>query len=66
VNSSSNLRIDDETTDTKEKVYYVSRIDNKLPWPSNSVIASFVSKGNYKKFKILSLGDNDVKVVVIR
>lgn len=64
--NSSNLRIDDETTDTKQKVYYVSRINSKLPWPANSMLASFVSGGNWKKYKILSIGDDNVKVVVIK
>ena len=64
--NTSNLKIDDETTDTKEKVYYVSRINQKLPWPSNSTLAIFVSNGQYKKYKILSIGDDNVKVVVIK
>lgn len=64
--NTSNLRIDDETVDTNEKVYYVSRINQKLPWPANSTIAMFVSQGKYKKFKILSIGDDNVKVVVIK
>lgn len=64
--NTSNLRIDDETTDTKEKVYYVSRINEKLPWPTNSTLAMFVSNGQHKKYKILSIGDDNVKVVVIK
>ena len=64
--NTSNLRIDDETIDTKEKVYYVSRINQKLPWPTNSTLAMFVSNGQYKKYKILSIGDDNVKVIVIR
>lgn len=65
--SESNLRIDDETTDTKQKVFYVSRINPKLPWPSNSNLAVFVSKGkNFKKFKILEIGDSNVKIVMIK
>jgi hypothetical protein len=62
----SNLQIDDETIDTDEKVYYVSRINPKLSWPTNSSIAIFVSKGKFKKYKILSIGDDNVKVVVIK
>lgn len=62
----SNLKIDDESTDTKEKVYYVSRINPKLPWPTNSTIALFVSGGEFKKYKILSIGDDNVKVVVLK
>jgi hypothetical protein len=62
----SNLRIDDETTDTKQKVFYVSRINPKLPWPNNSSLAIFVSKGKFKKFKVLEIGDKNVKVVMIK
>lgn len=64
--NASNLRIDDESTDTKEKVYYVSRINPKLSWPTNSTIALFVSGGKFQKYKILSIGDDDVKVVVLK
>jgi hypothetical protein len=64
--NTSNLRIDDETSDTEQKVYYVSRINERLPWPTNSTIAIFVSGGKFKKFKILSIGDDNVKVVVIK
>ena len=63
----SNLRIDDETTDAKQKVFYVSRVNPKLPWPSNSNLAVFVSNGkNFKKFRILEIGDKNVKVVMIK
>jgi hypothetical protein len=62
----SNLKIDDESSDTKQKVYYVSRINPKLPWPTNSAIAVFVSNGNFKKYKILEIGDPYVKVVMIK
>jgi hypothetical protein len=61
-----NLKIDDESTDTKEKVYYVSRINPKLPWPTNSTIALFVTGGELKKYKMLSIGDHNVKVVVVK
>lgn len=64
--SISNLRIDDETTDTKQKVYYVSRIDPKKPWPTNSTLAIFVSGGKHKKYKILTIGNDNVKVVVVK
>lgn len=66
MNSTSNLQIIDETIDTRQKVYYVSRINQRLPWPSNSVIAEFVSGGVHKKFRILSIGDPNVKVVQIK
>jgi len=66
MNTTSNLEIIDETTDTRQKVYYVSRVNQRLPWPSNAAIAEFVSGGNYKKFRILSIGDPNVKVVQIK
>lgn len=64
--NTSNLRIDDETVDTKQKVYYVSRINPRLPWPNNVDLAMFVSGGKFRKYKILSMGDNDVKVVMVK
>lgn len=64
--NTSNLRIDDETVETRQKVYYVSRINPKLPWPTNSTLAIFVSGGKFKKFKILTIGDDNVKVVVVK
>lgn len=66
VNTASNLVVTDETTDTKDKVYYVSKINPKLPWPSNATIVDFVTGGNYKKFRILSIGDPNVKLVQIK
>jgi len=62
----SNLKIDDETNDTKNKVYYVSRVNSNLPWPSNFDLANFASNGKFKKYKILSIGNPNVKVVVIK
>jgi hypothetical protein len=64
--NTSNLKIDDESSDTKQKVFYVSRINPKLPWPTNSALAMFVSGGKFKKFKILTIGDDNVKVVMIK
>lgn len=64
--NTSNLKIEDQTIDTKEKVYYVSRINENLPWPTNSTLAIFVSNGNYNKYKVLSIGDDNIKVVVIK
>lgn len=64
--NTSNLRIDDETTETRQKVYYVSRINPKLPWPTNSTLAIFVSGGKYKKYRVLSVGDDNIKVVVVK
>lgn len=64
--NNSNLRIDDETIESKHKVFYVSRINPKLPWPANVNLAEFVSGGKYKKFKILTTGDSNVKVIWIK
>lgn len=64
--NTSNLKIDDESSDTKQKVFYVSRINPNIPWPTNSTLALFVSKGVFKKFKILTIGDDNVKVVMIK
>jgi len=61
-----NLQIDDESSDTKQKMFYVSRINPKIPWPTNSALAMFASGGKFKKFKILTIGDNNVKVVMIK
>lgn len=61
-----NIKIDDENKEKKDQVYYISRINEKFPWPANANLAQFVSKGQYKKYKILSIGSNNVKVVVIR
>jgi hypothetical protein len=62
----SNLKIDDESSDTAQKVFYVSRINSDIPWPSNSNLAVFASGGNFRKFKILTIGDDNVKVVMIK
>lgn len=62
----TNLVIDEESSDRDSKVFYVSRINPKLPWPTNSAIAAFVSDGNFKRFKILEIGDPNVKVVKVR
>ena len=62
----SNLVIDEECSDRSERVFYVSRIDPKIPWPTNASLAEFVSDGGYKKFKILEIGDPNVKVVRLK
>ncbi len=63
MNEYSNLTIDEELSDKESKTFYVSRLNPKLPWPTNSSLAIFVSNGNYKKFKILEIGDSNTKVV---
>lgn len=66
MNTPSNLKIIDESTETKQKVFYVSRINPKLPWPSNATIVDFVTGGKYKKYRILTIGDPNVKVVQVK
>jgi len=66
MNTPSNLEIIDETTETRQKVYYVARKNPKLPWPSNTTIVDFVTGGKYKKFRMLSIGDPNVKVVQVK
>lgn len=66
MSGTSNLQIDDQTIDKNQSVYYVSRINPRIPWPANSTLAIFVSQGKFKKYKILSIGDDNVKVVVIK
>lgn len=62
----NNLVVDEELSDRDSKVFYVSRINERLPWPTNSAIAVFVSDGDFKKYKILEIGDPNVKVVKVR
>lgn len=63
MNAYSNLIIDEESSDKESKVFYVSRLNPKLPWPTNSTLATFVSGGDFKRFKILEIGDPNVKIV---
>lgn len=62
----SNLVIDEESSDRESKVFYISRINTRIPWPNNSDLAAFVSEGNYKRFKILEIGDPNVKIVKVK
>lgn len=62
----ANLKIVDESVETRQKVYYVERINSKIPWPPNADLAIFVSKGKHKKYKVLEIGDNNIKVVMIK
>lgn len=62
----NNLVIDEESSDRDAKVFYVSRANPRIPWPTNASMADFVSDGKYKRFKILEIGDPNVKVVKIR
>jgi hypothetical protein len=63
----NNLKIVDFYEDDECETYYISRMNEKMPWPGNSSLAIFVTKGNkLKKYKILSIGDQKTKVVVIK
>lgn len=64
--NSSNLVIDEESSDRESKVFYVSRINPRLPWPTNSSLAVFVSEGKFHRYKVLDIGDPNVKVVKIK
>ena len=64
--NSSNLVIDEESSDRESKVFYVSRINPRLPWPTNSSLAIFVSEGKFNRYKVLDIGDPNVKVVKIK
>lgn len=66
MNAYGNLTIDEESSDKESKVFYVSRVNPKLPWPTNAALAEFVSEGKYKKFKIMEIGDPNVKVVKVK
>jgi hypothetical protein len=62
----SNIVIDEESSDRELKVFYVSRINTRIPWPNNSDLALFVSEGKYKRFKILEIGDPNIKIVKVK
>lgn len=63
----NNLKVIDSYEDDEFETYYIERINEKLPWVSNSSLALFVMKGSkLKKYKILSIGDENVKVVAIK
>ena len=66
MNTVNNLMIDEESSDRESKIFYVSKSNPKLPWPANATLAGFVSDGKYKKFKVLDIGDPNVKVVKIK
>lgn len=63
----SNIRIDEESVDGNERTYYLSRINPKMSWPANGNLAAFVSKGRkYRKYKTLTAGSDDVKIIVTK
>lgn len=64
----SNLKLDEmyEDTDENETTFYVSRINPKISWPSNSEVATFVMNGKFRKYRMLTTGDKNVKVVVLK
>ena len=64
----NNLEIIDFYETDEDKVYYVSRINDRLSWPINATLALFVMKGEKftSKYRILSNGDNKIKIVAIK
>jgi len=63
----NNLKIVDSYEDNECETYYIERINEKLPWPANSMLAVFVSKDKkLKKYKILSIGNELTRIVVIK
>jgi len=66
-----NLEVVDYSKDEETFVYYVSRINKKIPWPSNSNVAVFALKNEanrdelIKHYRMLTIGDNNVKVVAV-
>lgn len=63
----NNLKVIDSYFDNGEKVYYISRINERLSWPPNATLAVFVNEDKkLKKYKVLEVGDNNIKVVVIK
>lgn len=63
----SNFKIDKENSDFKKRIFYILKTNEKASWPSNSALAVFASQGkSFKKFKILLVGDNNIKVVMLK
>ena len=66
MSSTSNLEIIDTFVEDKHTTYYVSRKNAKMPWPTNATLAIFASGGKYKKFRVLSDGNPNVKIMQIK
>lgn len=71
--NTNNLQIVDSYEDDDEKIYYITRIDEKMSWPANWAIALFAMNSEskdkttkMKKYRSLSIGDDKTKVVAIR
>jgi len=63
----SKFKIDKENSDYKKRIFYINKTDDKSSWPSNSALAVFAANGNkFKKFKVLTVGNNDTKVVMLK
>jgi hypothetical protein len=65
-----NLRITEEYKEGERMEFYVERINEKKPWPANSMIVFFVcaiknidTKKALKSYKILNLGTDKIKIV---
>lgn len=64
----NNLKTDDFYEDNEVETHYISRINEKLSWPSNAVLAMFAcGKRKLMKYKILTTGiDDNLKIVVLK
>jgi len=65
-----NLRIVEEDKDDERIHFYIERINSKLSWPANSMLACFVCKEKnwdlekaLKSYKILNNGSDKIKIV---
>jgi hypothetical protein len=66
----NNLRITEEYKEGERIEFYVERVNEKKPWPANSMIVFFVcevkkldTKKALKSYKILNIGTDKVKIV---
>lgn len=71
--NTNNLQIVDSYEDDDEKIYYITRVNEKMSWPANWAIALFAMNSEskdktikMKKYRSLSIGDDKTKVVAIR
>jgi activator of 2-hydroxyglutaryl-CoA dehydratase len=65
-----NLRIVEEEKEDERVYYHIERINEKLSWPANSMLACFVCKEKkidlnkaLKSYKILDIGSKKTKIV---
>jgi hypothetical protein len=67
----NNLQVVDSYEEDGEKIYYITRINEKLSWPKNWVVAMFAMQsekdGNVmKKYRVLSMGDNSTIIIAVK